>query len=448
MTFRTRLVLASTVAVLLAVLLASGAAWVVARNSLVSSVDDTLLQTAETALQRTSIDNNDNAGALTQVVGNNGAVVMATQAGSLPVDSSVRGVANGSQTATFRTIAVGGLALRELIVPLSAGQEVGPPQGATLLPQTGAMQLAVPLTGVNRQLRHLELTLLLVAGGGVLVAVLLGLLVARTALRPLDAVTDAVEELAVTTDMTRRLDEGGSDELGRLRRAFNHLVAALDRSQSQQRQLVLDASHELRTPLTSLRTNTEVLRRVDELDPEMREQLIDDVMTQLTELTTLVGDMAELARGERQIAPATRFRLDQLVEDLVAVASTHGRTRGVEIEASLSSCWVDARRDRVGRAIGNLIDNALKWSPEGTTIEVSVADGVVEVVDHGPGIDPADLPKIFDRFYRSPAARALPGSGLGLAIVAQVAAEEGGQVAASEAPGGGALLRFELPTMD
>jgi two-component system sensor histidine kinase MprB len=190
-----------------------------------------------------------------------------------------------------------------------------------------------------------------------------------------------------------------------------------------------------------------VLRRVDELDPTTRNQLLDDVLTQLTELTTLVGDLAELARGERQTTRHERFRLDQLVDDLVAVGSTHGRTRGLEIEADLHECWVFAHRERVSRAVGNLLNNAIKWSPEDGIIDVGVSDGVVTVRDRGPGIADADLPKIFDRFYRSPAARALPGSGLGLAIVAQVATEEGGTVSASNAPGGGALLRFELPTV-
>ena len=280
-----------------------------------------------------------------------------------------------------------------------------------------------------------------------MIAVLLGLVVARTALRPLNAISDSVEDIAETTDLSQRLEEGRADELGRLRRAFNRLFAAVERSEDQQRQLVLDASHELRTPLTSLRTNTEVLKRVDELDPDTRAQLLDDVLTQLTELTTLVGDLAELARGEHQVEPPTRFRLDQLVDDLVAVDATHARTRSIEIVANLDACWVKARRDRLARAIGNLIDNAIKWSPDGGEIEVTVADGVVEVRDHGPGIATEDLPKIFDRFYRSPEARAMPGSGLGLAIVSQVVAEEGGSVAAQQAEGGGALLRLELPTV-
>ncbi|MEI8051413.1 MAG: HAMP domain-containing sensor histidine kinase, partial [Actinomycetes bacterium] len=399
------------------------------------------------AANRPSVEAHDNAGAALQVVGFDGSVVLAAPGGQIPVDATVKRVAAGQATATFETIEIGETAYRQLIIPLSAGEVIGPRSEFQILTRSGALQLVVPLVGVNKQLHRLGSTLLFVAGGGIVIAILLGLLVARTAIRPLDEVAEAVEELAETTDMTRRLDERGTDELGRLRRAFNQLLGALERSQDQQRQLVLDASHELRTPLTSLRTNTEVLRRVDELDPTTREQLLDDVLTQLGELTTLVGDLAELARGEHHVEAPSRFRLDQLVDDLVSVAATHGRTRDVEISLDASECWVHGHRERLGRAIGNLIDNALKWSPEGALVEVSVDRGVVTVRDHGPGIADEDLSKIFDRFYRSPAARALPGSGLGLAIVAQVVAEESGTIAASAAPGGGALLRLEIPTV-
>jgi two-component system sensor histidine kinase MprB len=447
MTFKTRLVLASAVAVAIAVLLASAGALFVARGALTSSTDDTLQQAAESLLSRPFIDTNDRTGAIEQIVGADGQVVLASPAGELPVNAGVKAVAQGRQATLYQDVQIGHQPFRELAVALPAGTAIGGGDEPQVLTDTGALQLFVPLSGVDSQLTHLLLTLLAIALVGVLIAIVLGLLVARTALRPLNAISNAVEEIAETTDLSQRLEEGRIDELGRLRRAFNRLFAAVERSDEQQRQLVLDASHELRTPLTSLRTNTEVLRRVDELDQETRSQLLDDVLTQLSELTTLVGDLAELARGEHQVEAPSRFRLDQLVDDLVAIDATHARTRAIEITADLEACWVRARRDRLARAIGNLIDNAIKWSPDGGVVEVVVADGVVEVRDHGPGIAPGDLPKIFDRFYRSPEARAMPGSGLGLAIVAQVAAEEGGSVGASEADGGGALLRLELPVV-
>jgi len=447
MTFRSRLVIAATLAVAIAVLTASSVAWVVARNSLVSSVDDTLSQSAGAVLSPNGLNPDATNGAVTQVANSEGQVLIPSRFVNLPVDARVIAVAKGQQGPTFETIVVSRIALRELIYPVPAGAPYEAGGQALQTTQTTALQVAVPLVGVNQQLRHLEFWLFLVAVLGVLLAVALGFLVARTAIRPLDQVTEEIEEVAESTDLTRRLDEGGRDELGRLRRTFNRMLGALHRSQEQQLQLVLDASHELRTPLTSLKTNTQVLRRVDELDPETRGQLLDDVVTQLDELTTLIGDLTELARGERHTAPPERFRLDQLVDDLVSIGATHGRVRGLEIEADLDECMVFARPERVGLALGNLINNAIKWSPENSVIEVTCSEGVVVVRDHGQGINEEDLPKIFDRFYRSREARSMPGSGLGLAIVAQVAEEEGGSVSASNADDGGAVLRFELPTL-
>jgi two-component system sensor histidine kinase MprB len=282
---------------------------------------------------------------------------------------------------------------------------------------------------------------------GVTVAIVLGLLVGRTVLRPLNSFTREVEKLAETTDVSQRLDPGGPDELGRLRRAFNRLLLALDTSRESQRQLVLDASHELRTPLTSLRTNMEVARRLEELAPDERQVLISDVLTQMDELTTLVGGLAELARGEQPELTTGPFLLDLLVLEAADVATTHGRSRGVVFQTTVAPCWVSGSRPRIERAVDNLLDNALKWSPDGGVVEVTCAEGTLFVRDHGPGVDPSDAAFIFDRFYRAPGARGRPGSGLGLAIVAQVAREEGGTVNVFQAEGGGALFRFSLPVV-
>ena len=188
---------------------------------------------------------------------------------------------------------------------------------------------------------------------------------ARTALVPLNSLTDTVEDLAETTDVTRRLSPGRPDELGRLRRTFNRLLEALESSRRAQSQLVLDASHELRTPLTSLRTNLEVIRRVEELSAEDRSVLVDDVLVQLQELTDIVGDLAELARGDRGPASREPLRLDLLVQDEVAVQNTHGRAQDVHFDLDAAPCWVVASDDGLRRAVGNLLDNARKWSPPG-----------------------------------------------------------------------------------
>ncbi len=452
MTFRSRLVLAAAVAVIIAVLGAAVASYFAARNSLLDSVDVNLASTAADAVTPgQTLQLGQSSGLAVQIALPTGQVAFSTI--DLPVDGSVRAVAGGSGQAYYTSVTVQGadghaIDYREYVVHLAPGTRFSTAeQGLSELYTGGALQLATPLTGVDAQLGDLGVVLTLVAAAGVALALLLGWLVGRTALVPLDDLTRSVEEVAETTDVSKRLDPGGVDELGRLRRAFNHLLAALERSREAQRQLVLDAGHELRTPLTSLRTNLEVVRRLEELPPHERDVLVDDLLTQMQELTNLVADLSELSRGEHRHAAPAPFRLDRLAEDAVAVATTHGRSRDVTLDLRSQPTWVRGQRERIGRAVGNLLDNAVKWSPDGGTVEVWCAGGVVAVRDHGPGIAPEDLPHVFDRFYRAPAARALPGSGLGLAIVAQVTEAEGGSVTATNAEGGGAALRLELPVI-
>ena len=277
----------------------------------------------------------------------------------------------------------------------------------------------------------------------------LGWLVAQTALVPLNALTDTVEDLAETTDVTRRLSPGGPDELGRLRRTFNRLLEALEFSRRAQAQLVVDASHELRTPLTSLRTNLEVIRRVDELSEADRSVLVDDVLVQLQELTDLVGDLAELARGDQMPVRQEPLRLDLLVARRGRLGHHPWAHAGRDVRPRLRGVLGRrGRRPPLARAVGNLLDNARKWSPPGQVVSVLCRDGEVVVRDRGPGIEPDDLPHVFDRFYRAPSARGLPGSGLGLAIVAQVVKAEGGTIAAEADPGGGTRMALRLPTVD
>jgi two-component system, OmpR family, sensor histidine kinase MprB len=279
-----------------------------------------------------------------------------------------------------------------------------------------------------------------------LLALVLGLFLARQALHPLEEVTNEIESVALTNDLQYRLAEGDADELGRLRRVFNRLLRSVESSQTLQRQLVLDASHELRTPLTSLRTNAQVLSRASELNPDELRQITDDMVTQVDELAALVSDLGELARGERSEGAPEVLRLDDCVDECVETARTYARIRDITIDVDLETSLVEARHDRLNRAISNLLTNAVKFTPVGGRIMVRSAHATVTVSDSGPGIAAEDRQYVFDRFWRSPSARALPGSGLGLSIVAQVVAEMQGTVSVDRDPHlGGARFTISLP---
>ncbi len=304
MTFRTRLVLATTVAVAVAVLAASLASYLVARDTLLRAADNSLTAAAQRIVAgQQTVATTATPG---QVIDNTGTPIVG---GGLPVTGQVRLVAQGVAPAFFTTVTVDGNQLREYVEHLPPYT----PVESGYLVAGGALQIAT-LFDAHSELKTLALLLGAVALLGLLLAAFLGWLVARTALRPLNSLTDSVEDVAETTDVSRRLSPGGPDELGRLRRTFNRLLEALESSRRAQSQLVLDASHELRTPLTSLRTNLEVIRRVDELSEEDRNVLVDDVLVQLQELTDLVADLAELARGDQQPTAQEVIRLDLLVQ--------------------------------------------------------------------------------------------------------------------------------------
>jgi two-component system sensor histidine kinase MprB len=284
--------------------------------------------------------------------------------------------------------------------------------------------------------------LLAIAASGSALAAVLGLGVAKTALGPTRRLTETAEEIAATHDLGRRVETGRSDELGRLAAAFNSMLAALERSVDAQRRLVADASHELRTPLTSLRTNIELLGRSEQLPDDERKKLLDDVDGELDELSRLVADVVDLARDGEPEQFLEDVRLDLLVLDAVERASRH--TPDVRFETDLTETVVHGSSERLYRAVANILDNAAKWSPAGAVVEVRVADGEVIVRDHGAGIAADEVGHVFDRFYRSPAARGMPGSGLGLAIVRQVAESHGGRALAEPADGGGTIVRLQL----
>ena len=301
----------------------------------------------------------------------------------------------------------------------------------------GAVMIARPLTEVDHELSRILLILLVVGVAGIALAALLGAFVARTALAPIARFTRRTESLAGELNLSERLEAGGRDELGRLATSFNTTLDALERSLAAQRQLVADASHELRTPIASLRANIQTLEDADRLPPAEQVRLREDLIEELDELTALVGDVVELARGSQAPSELQDVRLDEIVADAVERTRRRGE---LSFALELQPTIVRGEAERINRAVSNLLDNARKWSPPGGTVEVTVRDGVLTVRDHGPGFEGDELPKVFERFYRAERARKLPGSGLGLAIVRQAAEAHRGYARATNAAGGGARL--------
>jgi two-component system, OmpR family, sensor histidine kinase MprB len=279
----------------------------------------------------------------------------------------------------------------------------------------------------------------------------MGRVAAKRVIAPLAEVAQTAQHIEETEDLSSRLHVHADDEVGQLATRFNAMMdrlqtsrEALDESVRAQRQLVADASHELRTPITSLRTNIEVLLEQDEeLTGEDRRRLLADVLEQSEELSALIGDVIELARGDLPISSAEDVRLDRVVAE--SVARLHRDFPNVKVESSLEPVIVEGIPERLARAVNNLLDNAAHHSPSRGIIEVVVNRDGVRVRDHGTGIDEADLPYVFDRFYRGANSRHRQGSGLGLAIVRQVGVQHGGSVDAANAPDGGAVFTLRLP---
>jgi two-component system sensor histidine kinase MprB len=455
MSFHRRLTLAGTAAVAVAILLASGIAFGVVRGELRGQVDDSLRSGADEVgggivfvretedtitqapdesplVQRQLVAPAPLTGPAryAQLVNANGDVLPQPGGGTrLPVTGEARTVAARGTGSFFSDQTVDGVHVRVYTRALGDRQ---------------ALQVARPVDEVDAAVQRLAWILGAVGLGGVGLAGGLGLVVTRTATRPLRELSDAADHVARTRDLSRRIDAGGDDDLSRLASSFNTMLEALERSMAAQRQLVADASHELRTPLTSVRTNIEVLASSNGLPADERERVLTSTAGQLEELTRLVADLVDLARdGDAAEEPGEPVRLDLLVGEAVERARRLHPDR--PIETALEPSVVTAAPGRLHRAVGNLLDNAEKWSPPGAAIEVSARDGTVTVLDRGPGIDDLDLPHVFDRFYRAPSARGTPGSGLGLAIVKQVAKTYGGDVSVESAAGTGTTARLRLP---
>jgi two-component system sensor histidine kinase MprB len=444
LSFRGRLTVAAALAVAAAVALASLLTYIVVRDQLRGEVDSALRARADdvrhgppVSLIRVSpgrflVDipgpKLGAAGGYIQLVPTSGQPARSEHDPvALPVSKRVRQVASGGEAEFLTDASVSDTHLRVLTTQLVPGW---------------AIQVARPLNEVDSSLSRIKKLLFLIVFAGIGFAVALGLAVTRTVLAPVRRLTDTAEHVTETRDLNARIEATGRDELGRLATSFNTMLGALEESARAQRQLVADASHELRTPLTSLRTNIEVLAR-HQLPVEERERVLGDVIEQLTEMTALIAELVELARGDAQALEPEDVRLDLLVEDAVARAQRNAPNVDFRLDADES--LVHGVPSRIERAVGNLLDNAGKWSPEGSIVDVTVRDGEVIVRDRGPGIAEEDLPFVFDRFYRAPSARGMPGSGLGLSIVQQVARAHGGLVTAEHAEEGGALMRLRLP---
>jgi two-component system sensor histidine kinase MprB len=440
-TFRTRVIAATVAAAAIAVIIACFASYFTTSSALFKSVDDSLIQASQ-QIPNSHFDD--------RVTGSYSEIVLPSGQTDPPsnvrIDATIMAVAKGKSKQVIRTVTDGNQSYRELIVPLPKNSLVSCQSGICNVSTTSAQLYIVDITGEVTELSHLVSTLMLVAAGGLLLAFGLGLFLARQALHPLEEVTNEIETVATTNDLQYRLVEGDEDELGRLRRVFNRLLRSVESSQNLQRQLVVDASHELRTPLTSLRTNAQVLSRAGELSVEELHQITDDMVTQVDELAALVTDLGELARGERSEGPLERLRLDDSVDECVETARTYARIRDITIDVEMETSFVEARHDRLNRAISNLLTNAVKFSPEGGHITVRSSEGTVSVSDSGPGIAEEDRQYVFDRFWRSPSARSLSGSGLGLSIVAQVVEEFHGTVTVDRDPIlGGARFTLTFP---
>ena len=361
---------------------------------------------------------------LVQELDQQGEVVTAPRGGALPVTGEDLETATGDHTAVRHDVRIDGESYRVLTVATT----------------TGAVQFARSLDETERLLANIRNRTLVIVLASSLAAGLLGVFIAQQVTRRLLRLAEAATSVAESGDLEHEVPVDGNDETSRLGHAFNGMLASLARSKKAQQQLVQDAGHELRTPLTSLRTNVRVMQRYAELSPASQQRLLADVDSETRELTELVNELVELATDRRDTEAVATVALAEVAE---RVAERFRRRSGRSITVLADTTEVNARPQQLERAVSNLVENAVKFTS--TDVEVSVAHGVVAVSDRGPGLADADPTKIFDRFYRSDSARALPGSGLGLSIVRDMAETHGGTVFARNRDGGGAVIGFQLP---
>jgi two-component system sensor histidine kinase MprB len=355
-----------------------------------------------------------------------------TRGGELPpLGEPEFAVAAGQSPQSVRSVTEDGTDYRVVAVPAGS---------------SSALVFAASTDSVDDTLAYIGFVSLVVGLLGAVGAATAGYAVARAGLAPLRSLTEATERVATTTDLTP-IESVRDDEIGRLAASFNIMLASLAAARERERQLVADAGHELRTPLTSLRTNLDLLAQEGSsgrsLADDDRAALLSDVRDQIGELGHLVDDLVQLSRGVEPSGAWETLDLAEVVED--ALTRVRRRARDVTFDAALSPWWVTGDAAALGRAVTNLLDNAVKWSPPASTVIVQLHEGLLSVADEGPGVDPQDREHVFDRFYRSVGARSQPGSGLGLAIVAQAVTQHGGTVSVGDAPSGGARFDVAIP---
>jgi two-component system, OmpR family, sensor histidine kinase MprB len=493
MSLRTRLTVAGGGAVLVALAIASLVIYVEVRSKLRDQVDVSLIRSAEGVATKWAAANANGplklpsmktvskgkrpAGTFRRPVQprfSNAVLLFGKDAsGFFQIVPSVRAVRNGGLSVTGAPVTTTAAATTApgstTLAPTAAGKTIldhddsvargsSPPYfrdvrfaGATMrlytmrLPSSsdGLVRTVRPLAETNATIARVRWLLLGLTLGGTLATGLLGRLAANAVLRPVRALAGAVRRVSATRDLRQRIPVTGRDELASLAADFNAMLTALDESQRAQQQLIADASHELRTPLTAHRANIELLARPD-LPVERRQRVLGAAVRAIEELSALVGDLIQAARDGVSVDAREPVALDELVA--VAVERAQHRAPGLRFESRLEPYRFVGAGSRLERAVDNVLDNAIKWSPPGGTVDVRLAGGTLTVRDHGPGIAEADLPHVFDRFYRAAAARALPGSGLGLAIVKQTIDDHGGSVTVANADGGGALLTLHFDT--
>jgi two-component system sensor histidine kinase MprB len=434
-TLASRITLLATMAVGLTVAAVSIAVYFTVRVQLVNSLDDSLLRRAETAATPEMLDALNQGLPPELVVASDAKFALVTAEGegigiAEFIGNDELAVAQGRLAQSIRTTSIDGVDYRVVAVPAS---------------DDSALIVGQSMEPTQSTLDRLGLVFWVVGVSGVLIAGVAGWAVATNSLRPVRRLTEVAEHVAATEEL-RPIEVTGDDELARLTIAFNSMLVALDASQRRQRRLIADAGHELRTPLTSLRTNIELLAQADQrgdLSGDARRELITDIRAQIQEMSTLVGDLVELARDDLLVRGPEPADLAELLDS--AVERVRRRAPGITFDVDAEPWLVLGDPHLLERAMTNLLDNAAKWSPPLGTVVVRLEQGAVTVTDDGPGISDTDLPHVFERFYRSTESRTLPGSGLGLAIVQQTAQRHGGTIAAGNAETGGATFRLWIP---